>query len=97
MLINEEEYFRGQVEGDVVYGIQGPEGPAGPTGKNAYQYAAENGYTGSEEKFGHLMGQLENLVDNPGSGGNVDVTIDGETLVIAENSTATIDGETLIL
>lgn len=37
------------------------------------------------------------LVDVPGSGGNVDVTIDGETLVIAENSTATIDGETLIL
>lgn len=29
--------------------------------------------------------------------GNVDVTIDGETLVIAENSTATIENETLIL
>lgn len=39
------------------------------------------------------------VVDNPdtGSGGNVDVTIDGETLVIAENSTATIENETLIL
>lgn len=33
----------------------------------------------------------------PDSGGNVDVTIDGETLVIAENSTATIENETLIL
>ena len=33
----------------------------------------------------------------PGSGGNVDVTIDGETLVIAGNSTATIENETLIL
>lgn len=31
------------------------------------------------------------------SGGNVDLTIDGETLVIAENSTATIEDETLIL
>jgi hypothetical protein len=27
-------------------------------------------------------------IDLPDSGGNVDVTIDGETLVIAENSTA---------
>jgi hypothetical protein len=35
--------------------------------------------------------------DGFGNGGNVDVTIDGETLVIAEKSTATIDGETLIL
>ena len=33
----------------------------------------------------------------PGSGGNVDLTIEGETLVIAENSTATIENETLIL
>lgn len=31
------------------------------------------------------------------SGGNVDVTIDGETLVIAGNSTAIIENETLIL
>lgn len=31
------------------------------------------------------------------SGGNVDVSIDGETLVISENSTATIENETLIL
>lgn len=37
------------------------------------------------------------LVEVPDSGGNVDVTIDGETLVIAENSTATIENETLIL
>lgn len=37
------------------------------------------------------------MVEIPDSGGNVDVTIEGETLVIAENSTATIDGETLIL
>ena len=37
------------------------------------------------------------LKDIAGSGGNVDVTIDGETLVIAENSTATIKNETLIL
>lgn len=35
--------------------------------------------------------------DFPESGGNVDVTIDGETLVIAENSSATIEDETLIL
>ena len=33
----------------------------------------------------------------PDSGGNVDVSIDGETLVISENSTATIENETLIL
>ena len=33
----------------------------------------------------------------PDSGGNVDLTIEGETLVISENSTATVDGETLIL
>lgn len=31
------------------------------------------------------------------SGGNADVSIDGETLVIAENSTATIENETLVL
>lgn len=36
-------------------------------------------------------------VPAPDSGGNVNVTIDGETLVIAENSTATIENETLIL
>jgi hypothetical protein len=36
-------------------------------------------------------------VDAPSGGGNVDVTIDGETLVISENSTATIENETLIL
>lgn len=36
-------------------------------------------------------------VEITGSGGNVDVTIDGETLVIAENSTVTIEDETLIL
>ena len=35
--------------------------------------------------------------DFPESGGNVDVSIEGETLVIAENSTATIENETLIL
>ena len=39
----------------------------------------------------------EYLEENPPAGGNVDVTIYGETLVIAENSTATIEGETLIL
>lgn len=42
-----------------------------------------------------ILGQM--LKDVSNTGGNVDVTIDGETLVIAENSTATIENETLIL
>ena len=36
-------------------------------------------------------------INIPDSGGSLDVSIDGETLVIAENSTATIEDETLIL
>jgi hypothetical protein len=37
------------------------------------------------------------LKGEPGSGGGLDATIDGETLVFAESSTATIENETLIL
>ena len=44
-----------------------------------------------------IAGMAAELVEVPDSGGNVDVTIDGETLVIAENSTAIIENETLIL
>lgn len=43
----------------------------------------------------HIIDLIEEHATD--SGGNVDVTIDGETLVIAENSTATIENETLIL
>ncbi len=37
------------------------------------------------------------MAEHPVSGGDVGVSIDGETLVISENSTATIENETLIL
>ena len=37
------------------------------------------------------------LKDNPITGGGINATIDGETLVFAESSTATIENETLIL
>jgi hypothetical protein len=37
------------------------------------------------------------MAEHPVSGGNFDAIVDGETLVIAENSTATIENETLIL
>ena len=37
------------------------------------------------------------MAEHPVSGGDVDVSIDGETLVIAESSTVTIENETLIL
>lgn len=39
----------------------------------------------------------EEFLAQAGSGGNVDLTIEGETLVIAEKSTAIIENETLIL
>ena len=60
MLVNEDEYFRGQVEGDILYGVEGPPGPAG---KSAYAYANENGYTGSESDFSRLLGQFPERVD----------------------------------
>lgn len=37
-------------------GADGAQGPPGPTGKTAYQYAADGGYTGTEEDFQALMG-----------------------------------------
>lgn len=37
------------------------------------------------------------MAEHPVSGGNFDAIVDGETLVIAANSTATIENETLIL
>lgn len=53
----------------------------------------ENGV--SDER---LAAALEDyLKDNPITGGGLDATIDGETLVFAESSTATIENETLIL
>ena len=60
MLVNEDEYFRGQVEGDILYGVMGPPGPAG---KSAYAYAKENGYTGSESDFSRLLGQFPERID----------------------------------
>lgn len=46
----------------------------------------------------HVSGSLyASLKGEPGSGGGLDATIDGETLVFAESSTATIENETLIL
>ena len=50
----------------------------------------------SVDEAGNITG-LESVDANQDSGGNVDVTIDGETLVFAENSSATIENETLIL
>lgn len=54
-------------------------------------------YVLTEEDKVEIAEMAAELVEVPDSGGNVDVTIDGETLVIAENSTATIENETLIL
>lgn len=59
----------------------------------------------AHDDMGNLVENIDEYIDNrideklaeSGSGGNVDVTIDGETLVIAEHSTATIENETLIL
>lgn len=46
----------------------------------------------------HIAEALEAyLKDNPITSGGLDTTIDGETLVFAESSTATIENETLIL
>lgn len=43
------------------------------------------------------MDKLESHYDHTTGGGGLDATIDGETLVFAESSTATIENETLIL
>jgi hypothetical protein len=44
------------------------------------------------------MDKIESHYDHTtGGGGGLDATIDGETLVFAESSTATIENETLIL
>jgi hypothetical protein len=46
----------------------------------------------------YVSGSLyASLKGESGSGGGLDATIDGETLVFAESSTATIENETLIL
>lgn len=45
--------------------------------------------------WAQLQQDIEQL--KQGNGGNVDVVIEGETLIISENSTATIEDETLIL
>jgi hypothetical protein len=46
----------------------------------------------------YVIGSLyASLKGESGSGGGLDATIDGETLVFAESSTATIENETLIL
>lgn len=63
------KYFpelQGNIDGEMIFGIQGPPGPmgetgpVGPRGKSAYQYAVEAGYTGSEEEW------LESLIGKPG-------------------------------
>lgn len=60
-----------------------------------------NGADGKDGKNADLTGYAtEEWVEeklNAHSGGNVDVSVDGETLVIAESSTVTIEDETLIL
>lgn len=43
------------------------------------------------------MDKIESHYDHTTGGGGLDATIDGETLVFAESSTATIENETLIL
>ena len=46
----------------------------------------------------YVSGSLyASLKGEPGSGGGLDATIEGENLVFAESSTATIENETLIL
>ena len=47
--------------------------------------------------FENRISALEKSGTGGSSGGNVDWTIDGETLVIEENSTAIIENETLVL
>lgn len=53
--------LQGNIDGEMIFGIQGPPGPmgetgpVGPRGKSAYQYAVEAGYQGSEEDFAKLL------------------------------------------
>ena len=49
------------------------------------------------DKNGTTEAVVKNGKNSEVSGGNADVSIDGETLVFAVNSTATIENETLIL
>lgn len=75
--------------------IRGPQGERGEVGMSGVwvgsEAPTESGYNVWIDPNGR------STTDFPSSDGNVDVTIDGETLVIAENSTATIENETLIL
>lgn len=38
-----------------VFGLKGPKGDSGDPGKNAYEYAKDGGYTGTEEEFSNRM------------------------------------------
>ena len=100
----EDEILKGKLPGNVNYGIQGPPGPKGSEGgyyipdvtqmdENTIQFT----FTPSKPDMPAANSVTVELPSGQGSGGNVDVTIDGETLVIAENSSATIEDETLIL
>ena len=69
MLVNEDEYFRGQVDGDIVYGIQGPAGPAGD------DYVLNDA---DKTEIAEMAAELvKKLI--PDSGGNVDFEVN-ETL-----------------
>lgn len=75
----------GELPGQVFYGIQGPAGPKG------------DDYVLTDTDKAEIAEMAAELVEVPDSAGNLNVSIDGEILVIAENSTATIENETLIL
>lgn len=73
-------------EGKILVGIELPQGE---TGKD---------YILTEADKAAIAELAASMVDAPGSGGNVGVTFEGETMIIStSNNAVKIDGETLIL
>lgn len=85
------------LDAGVAKGAQGPQGatgPAGTDGKSAYQYAVENGYTGTEEEFAKRMAAEIPAVDTTltQSGKAADAKAVGDALAALENKIPTASG-----
>lgn len=84
MLINDEEYFRGEVNGDIVYGIQGPKGDRGDPGPQGPAGPAGDDYVLTNADKAEIAEMAADLVEVPEhSGGNVDFRTD-ETLILKD-------------